>query len=260
MITCAIKLPEHDINSWLPAIAHTQRINAIETTADNLTNQQGFTDLLSRYGLKCPCAKDLLQPEISEYLIAANSKQHFNDLKNSLFNTMLCAEAMDTSLFTLSFKLDRCEFDSLEAHAAAHADFIKNLLKAPLEKRFSVAIQVRLPLPFPASREWTQALAICDAAHSKRVGLYVHFFPDEYAETKTIADFFTDCPKLPKAICFHYDTRIGETLFDDEQAEWAQRLKERDYDGLVVFAPQTNEGANCEKICETILSWADFYA
>ena len=239
-------------------VAETQRLKNVEMDA-GLLSDQSVTEALARHGISCLVAQDIVLPQTVRFITDGAKGSSYDDIKDAVTNVMLCAELANAECFTVQMLLDR-EVDSDEqAFVERNAAFLQQLTEAPLEKRYSIAIQVRQPKPTPMSKEWERAVRICEAVESDRVGLYIHFHPDEWVETGSMAQFIESCYPHLKGLCFHYDLRAGETLFDDEQAECARRLKLLDYDGIVVFAPTLSPMADLKSICQTAVSWADFY-
>ncbi|MBP5640572.1 MAG: hypothetical protein J6X55_13890 [Victivallales bacterium] len=258
MIQCAIRISDNQWDEWLKPVAQTQRLKNVELDA-GLLSEHRVTEALAANGINCLVAQDIVPSQMVQLMMDASSGTSFEDIKDAVTNVMLCGESVNVECFTVQLLLDRFEGTDEQGFIERNAAFLKQLTTAPLEKNYSVAIQVRQPMPTPMSKEWERAVRICDVAKDSRIGLYVHFHPDEWAETGTMEQFIETCYPHLKGICFHYDTRIGETLFDDEQAECARRLKLLDYKGMIVFAPMVAQSAELDKICKIAVSWADFY-
>lgn len=254
MIKCALKLPDENWLKWLDPIQRVRRILHIETDAVTVTVPENV-ELIEKHGLDCLCVRDIITPELADFIVNRETNA-FDDIKNKLFNAMLCAESAATELFTMQLRLDA----NSNYNPEKCLNLIHKLLDAPMETRPAIALQARQPEPFPASREWDRTTELCSLANSNNVGIYVHFHPDDYAETATIKQFIDENINVTKAICFHYDTRIGQTLFDDEQAEWAERLKDANYNGIVLFAPRAKDTDSLYHICRKIVSWMDLYS
>ena len=236
----------------------TQRLKNVELDAGLLANSH-VTEALVSHGISCLVAQDIVLPQTARYITDGVNGVTFEDIRDAVSNVMLCSEAVNGECFTVQMLLDRVADSDEQMFIERNAAFLQQLTEAPLEKSYSIAIQVRQPKPTPMSREWERAVRICEAVDSQRVGLYVHFHPDEWVESASMAQFIETCYPHLKGLCFHYDLRAGETLFDDEQAECARRLKLLDYDGIVVFAPTLSPMADLKSICQTAVSWADFY-
>lgn len=259
MLSCAVRIPTLSRQEWYAPLSRTNRLKSIELEADCLM-ETATQEALTRHGLSCLCAQDMLPPETIAFLTEHPNERDFLSIQDAILNSMLCAESADARVFPLDFRLDRLPRQPDERLVVPCAELLMRLLEAPLEAPFSLAVQVRQPAPFPTSLEMRRAQAICRQTGSARVGLYVHFHSDDFnAEGGSIAAFVEEHAERLKAICFHYDVTQAETLYDDEQAEWAQRLLDAHSDALVIFAPKTHGSEGLDRICRQALSWADYY-
>lgn len=258
MITCAIRINDNSWQDWLEPVAATKRLNAIECDAGHFASPQ-FPLLLNKHGVRCPHARDILPHDIAAFLSEAASDENLVVLRRNLFGMMISAAATDTHFFSLQLRLDRIVPDQAAQCLQRYAKLLQSLLSAPMDTPYNLAIQVGQPRPFPQSHEWDYALQLCQLTKSERIGIAMHFYPDDFADQGDLGALLDSCRKQLKIVCFHYNPLLGETLFDEEQSTWADELKKRQFNGLVVFCPETNSQSNLQGICEDALSWADFY-
>lgn len=260
MINCAIRINDSLWQDWLPALAGCQRLDGFECDAGNF-NCQSFVNTVTRLNLHCLHARDLLPGDSATILTHAAEHDAMGALRRNIFDAMVYAAPAETAVFSLQLRLDRGAESDFPAQSLRLASFLQSLLDAPLDTPYAIAIQVRQPPPFPKSLEWQRALAICALANSSRIGLCLHFHPEDFigASEPTPAKLLAECADKLHAICFHYNPLAGETLFDDEQQEWAALLLQQNYHGLVIFCPEVNASSNPAALCENAESWADFY-
>jgi hypothetical protein len=260
MITCAIRINDTHWQDWLPALAECHRLDGFECDAGNFNNQ-AFVTALTKDNLHCLHARDLLPGDSVTILTHAAEHDAMGALRRNIFDAMVYAAPAETAVFSLQLRLDRCPEQDLPAQTLRLASFLQSLLDAPLDTPYALAIQVRQPPPFPQSREWRRALDLCAAANSSRIGLCLHFHPDDLIGASGLnpAKLLAEGGERLQAICFHYNPLAGETLYDDEQQEWAALLLQQNYHGLVVFCPETHAASEPTALCEDAESWADFY-
>ncbi|HOG49764.1 MAG TPA: hypothetical protein PKY10_04185, partial [Lentisphaeria bacterium] len=240
--------------------AASQRLDGFECDAGNF-NSQAFVSAVTKHNLHCLHARDLLPGDSAAILTHAVEHDAMGALRRNIFDAMVYAAPAETAVFSLQLRLDRSAEADFPAQSLRLASFLQSLLDAPLDTPYAIAIQVRQPPPFPKSLEWQRAIDICGIANSNRIGLCLHFHPDDFtaAPELTPAKLLAECVDKLHAICFHYNPMAGETLFDDEQQEWAALLLQQNYNGLVTFCPEVNASSNPAALCEDAESWADFY-
>ena len=258
MITTAIKIDDRNWAAWLDAIALNHHIHDIECDAALFSSPQ-FVKSLDRHSLYCRHARDILPPETARYLNTAPNDAPFNELRKSVIATMMTAEEAGASHFSLQLRLDE-PFPCEENRARKTATFLRKLLMTPLEKPFKLDIQIRFPYQYPMSREWERAIAICDTADSKRIGLSLQIYSGDFDDTPPAPnDIIHDIAEHLHAIEFHYIPHLGETLFEDELEEWADTLKTNDFDGLVVFCPHLSDEEEIAPRCLEIQQCMEFF-
>jgi hypothetical protein len=260
MINCAIRIDDSRWQDWLPALTASQRLDGFECDAGNF-NSQAFVSAVTKHNLHCLHARDLLPGDSVAILTHAVEHDAMGALRRNIFDAMVYAAPAETAVFSLQLRLDRCAEADFPAQSLRLASFLQSLLDAPLDTPYAIAIQVRQPPPFPQSLEWQRAIDICGIANSNRIGLCLHFHPDDFTAAPRLspAQILAECADKLRAICFHYNPLAGETLFDDEQQEWAALLLQQHYNGLVTFCPEVNASTNPADLCEDAESWADFY-
>lgn len=259
MIKCAIRISDHTWQDWLEPVAATKRLRAIECDA-GLFASPHFPTMLNQHGIRCLHARDILPGDTAAFLSESVTEDNLLVLRRNLFGIMIAATATDTEVFSLQLRLDRIAPEQSAQHIERHAQLLQPLLTAPLDNPYQLAIQVSQPRPYPQSREWDYALAICQQTKSPRIGIAMHFYPDDFAGQGEIKALLDNSFEQLRVICFHYNPRLGETLFDDEQLAWSDELKTRGYQGLVIFCPETDSRSNVTGVCEDAQSWADFYS
>ena len=172
---------------------------------------------------------------------------------------MMTAENMGVSHFSLQIRLDE-PFPDEDNRSRKTATFLRKLLLTPLETPFKLDLQVRFPYQYPLSREWERALDICNMADSKRIGIALQLHSGDFNDTPPAPqDIIGDIFQHLHAVEFHYTPHLGETLFEDELTEWADTLKEKNFDGLIVFCPHLLEDESPLEHCLAIQQGADFF-
>jgi len=259
MITTAIRIDDEQWPDWLDAVSATSGIRHIECDAALFSFNLDFLKSLDRHSLYGIHARDILPPETARFLNEAPNDLPYNNLRKSIIHSMQLAENAGVTYFSLQLRLDE-PFPDEENRSRKTAAFLRKLLLTPLENPFKLDIQIRFPFQYPLSHEWERAQDICDMAASKRIGLSLQLHSGD----------FTDAPPAPQdivsgilphlhAVEFHYAPHLGESLFEDELAEWADMLKSNNFEGLVVFCPHLTEGENILPHCMAIQQCADFF-
>ena len=97
------------------------------------------------------------------------------------------------------------------------------------------------------------------AIKNGQVGICLHLYPDEGIMPDCQDPALNDLAPFLKALCFHYNVTAGETLFDDEQENWAARLADRGYQGNVIFCPDECPPADLPEVLRNAALWAKLY-
>jgi len=259
MTLCAISLPAADWKKWINPVKDTIRLCNVMLPAELLQETSDAVNVLSKNGITAPVIRDIIPLELLEYIVSAeDTKAAFEQVWPQIYNEIQQAEVLDAHVYTL--QIPPC-ITSVDSPALANmVSLAEYILRNPLQIPLTLLFQVRVPFPFPTATEYDCASELCRRIDSPYVGLYLHFHPDEYVENNGDMDSLVKevLPKT-KAISFHYDTRVGETLFDDEQYKWAQALSSVHFPGVVIFAPSIADDTELDSVCKTVLSWADFY-
>lgn len=259
MITPAIRIDDEKWPDWLDAVAATPKIRHVECDAAHFIDNPDFLKSLDRHSLYCSHARDILPPETACFLIASPNDLPYNNLRKSIVHSMMTAENMGVSHFSLQIRLDE-PFPDEDNRSRKTATFLRKLLLTPLETPFKLDLQVRFPYQYPLSREWERALDICNMADSKRIGIALQLHSGDFNDTPPAPqDIIGDIFQHLHAVEFHYTPHLGETLFEDELTEWADTLKEKNFDGLIVFCPHLLEDESPLEHCLAIQQGADFF-
>ena len=259
MITSAIKIDDEHWAEWLDAVAATPKIRHIECDAALFSFSLDFLKSLDRHSLYGAHARDILPPETAKFLNESPNDLAYNNLRKSIIHSMLSAESAGVSHFSLQMRLDE-PFPDEENRIRKTAAFLRKLILAPLEKPFKLDLQIRFPLQYPQSEEWERAIDICNMADSKRIGLSFQLHSGDFDNTPpSPQEIVNDILPHLHAVEFHYAPHLGESLFEDELAEWADLLKANNFDGLVVFGPHLNPDDDILNHCLSLQPCADFF-
>ena len=180
--------------------------------------------------------------------------------------------------FTLDLELDRYTEAQWPAQRMRFQPMLAALVSAPLPFDFGVLLPVSLPSPFPTSAELARSLEMCRSVNAmprenwddsygiaerppilpqSSLGLCIHLHLDKEVAPELLCG--RELLAQAKALVFHYDVAAFETLFDDEQAKWAEYLHECEYDGMVFFSPSGCPEARIPEICQDAGGWAELY-
>ncbi|MBQ6470532.1 MAG: hypothetical protein IJJ33_00985, partial [Victivallales bacterium] len=194
----------------------------------------------------------------------------------------------DCQAFSMPFRLDRLPANASGEDGGTHsvtlprlATFLARLMFAPVNHPFAILVPVRLPRPFPNSQEIDRALELCacvqataadssedgdwvpsdqrSAIKNGQVGICLHLYPDEGIMPDYQDSALSGLAPFLKAICFHYNVTASETLFDDEQENWAARLADNGYQGNIVFCPDECPAADLPEVLRNVAAWAKLY-
>ena len=292
----AIKIDSDNWAAWLEALATLrsedqelyQYLHGVDCDA-SLFDLPDFQAKIKDTGLRCLHERNLVPEDVPAALEMAIHQRCLPQLYTRIYNTMATAgAAADCQSFSMPFRLDRLSDNPPEASGAADsitiprlAIFLARLLFAPINPTFTVLIPVRLPRPFPKSQEIARALELCRSAQETtadssvegdwvpsdkrsatrggQVGICLHLYPDEGIMPDCQDPALIDLAPFLKNLCFHYNVTAGETLFDDEQANWASRLADNGYQGNVIFCPDECPPADLPEILRNAALWAKLY-
>lgn len=261
MLTTAIKLADADWSLWLEELSRQEDIDGFECDAGLFLNPD-FRDAVQRYGLNCHHLRELLPSDATAAFLTADDNNALPEFYSKIFKVMRSAyQNAQTTVFSLPLRLDR--LDEVPNGLNAITVFLEQLLKATIPPKYTILIPVRIPRPFPESLEEERALQLCGALQDFQapgsLKLALHLYPEENILPKE-ADA-TLRPVLPflHTICFHYFIPAQETLFDDEQATWAEWLRNADFHGQVIFCPDSCPAPQLPEILRHARHWAREY-
>ncbi|MBR0457630.1 MAG: hypothetical protein IJJ26_00185 [Victivallales bacterium] len=281
MIDTAIKIEDHDWPQWFAALNYVHEFGGIECDA-GLFEQAEFLSQLKAGGIHCTHARNLIPDDVPGILDTAQRNHAVPQLYERLYAAMDTACSVgDVQSFSMPFRLDRIPKEEEDAELRRLATFVSRLLFAPVNHAFNLLVPVRLPRPFPSSEEISRAVRLCATAREtpadsningdwvpsdKRSAfkngipsICLHIYPDE----GILPDFNSlDLHLLQPflgMLCFHYNVNAGETLFDDEQEQWATRLKEHGFPGTVVFCPDQCPPEAIDSVVTAARTWSNFY-
>lgn len=265
-----------NLQDWIQIFQQQNVITGIDCDA-SLLEAPVTSGLLASLNLNSLHVRNLI-PDDPEAILSTAEQQHSLDaLFEGLLSIMKKTQAENMVLFSLPFRLDRIEATDFPSHKDRLSPWIAKLLTAPIQTDFSLVLPVSFPKPFPGSRELERALELCTSVNSAppekwasmnllpdfkgkafkpSLGICANIYAGENAISPQILD-----PVLPfvKALSFHYNVQAGETLFDDEQEQWAEYLKQNKYDGMVIFTPVQCPTARFAEICDDVSAWAPLY-
>ncbi len=259
MITSAIKIDDEHWAEWLDAVAATPKIRHIECDAALFSFSLDFLKSLDRHSLYGAHARDILPPETARFLNESPNDLAYNNLRKSIIHSMLSAENAGVSHFSLQMRLDE-PFPDEENRIRKTAAFLRKLLLTPLEKPFKLDLQIRFPFQYPQSKEWERAIDTCNMAASKGTGPSLQLHSGHFDDTPPAPqEIVADILPLLHTVEFHYAPHLGESLFEDELAEWADLLKTNNFDGFVIFCPHLRPDENIYQHCMALQPCVDIF-
>ncbi len=279
MIDTAIKIDDREWRGWLSALGQAHEFGGMECDA-GLFEDEEFLAAVKAGGVRCTHARNLVPEDVPGLLRLASENHSLPQLYTRIYDAMKsAAQVGDVQSFSMPFRLDRLEDDA--AQTPQLATFLSRLLFAPVDHAFNVLIPVRLPRPFPQSEEIARAVEICRIAreapadssldgdwvpsHARSAikngiaSICLHLYPEEGILPEFESADLSSLEPFLGLVCFHYNVTAGETLFDDEQAAWANRLKERGFPGTVVFCPDECPAHLIPEVIEHARQWASLY-
>lgn len=230
-------------------------------------------------GISCVNVTEIVSGDALRMFEIAEDKDCLTALLANIYRLMKQAfSRTSVSSFSLPIGLDGISEEEWPEKRDKFAEILVRLLSAPMPHDFTIELPVHFPRPFPTSTELERCMELCDAVNAlplekwdesygiqevpplmarATVGLAVHLRPDE----GIMPDLFDkyDMLSQTKSVYFHYDVSAGETLFDDEQAQWARNLNALSYNGNVVFEPLSCPDVRMAEICRDASEWAKLY-
>jgi len=221
-----------------------------------------------------------LVPEDAFWQYITALKYHSeNALFSHIYQTMKRLYLGTGSLeFTLPFRLDRLSGLTWNQYRDKSLEFLGMMKSAPLCRDFRLSIPVRYPLPFPYSEEIRRASELCTEGNAlpqcrwpdsigitdvppllvtSSFGLVAHVHPEEGVTMENFAKGMDGT--LLNSVVFHYDVSANETLFDDEQMQWADYLVQLPQTIHVLFAPKNIPVARYQEILDDVNVWSGYY-
>lgn len=278
-IKTALAIPTDNWHLWLDAILDAIKarggLDGIAADTGLFTNHE-FREALAEREINCIHADNLIPGDATAAFYTAANKHALDSLFKSLLHTMQTAsEIANTDCFSLNLRTDRIPEEQFSAFKSKIIPCLSRLLSAPLGRDFTIMLPVNCPKPFPSSREKERTFIICTAvnaaprerwepnlytmnAGTPSLAILAHVFPEDGASPALFPD---DADITPlREIRFHYDVAAGDTLFDDEQTQWAARLDEAGFTGNVVFHPSNCPQSRITEICDDVAAWANMYS
>ena len=278
MILTGISIEEGKLAACLKAMGPYMSLKGMAGDA-SLFEEEETRLLVQKAAAKCLLAYNILPNNAADLLEMVAQKGSLPELFGRLCREMgSIHHASECSLFTLDLSFDRYQEAQWPTQSMRFQPMLSTLVSAPLPFDFSVLLPVSLPLAFPGSQELARSIELCKAVNDMprenwderygiderppllprtSLGLCVHAHLDKEMAPEQLCG--GDILPLVKAIVFHYDVSAFETLYDDEQASWAEYLKSGGYGGVVLFAPSGCPEARLPEICQDAAAWAELY-
>ena len=278
MILTGISIEEGKLAACLKAIGAFTALKGMAGNA-SLFDEESTRLLVQGAAAKCLLTYNILPNNAADLLEMMAQKGTLPELFGRLCREMGgIHQASECSLFTLDLSLDRYQEAQWPTQSMRFQPLLATLVSAPLPFDFSILLPVSLPEAFPGSQELARSVELCKAVKEMprenwderygiderppllprtSLGLCVHAHLDKDIAPEQLCG--RDILPLVKAIVFHYDVTAFETLYDDEQARWAEYLKDGGYEGVVLFAPSGCPEARLAEICQDAAAWAELY-
>ncbi len=273
MSETAIVIPQGQLRNYLDTIEIFPQISAVSCDA-SIYEDEATTATMSSRQLHCPIVMNLLPEDAVTAFQTAESIHSVNLLIKNIKNVMNTAAAQNgTRFFTIPIRLDRISNDDWDEQLDLLVSYMTRILIDVMPYEFSCLIPVRFPKAFPTSCELERAKAVCQAVNEQinikrglsnfkaTMGICAIVYPDEKQSNgqRITPETFQQDNLLADigAIMFNYSPAAGETLFDDEQTQWADFLKDASFDGVVLFNPIAVN--NLEDTCQDISDWMEMY-
>ena len=269
MFETAIAIPQGQLKNYLDTIEIFPQITAVACDASIYEDEATTAEMSSRQ-LHCPMVMNLLPEDAVTAFQTAESIHSVNLMIKNIKTVMNTAASQNgTRFFTVPIRLDRISNDDWNDQLELLVSYMTRILIDAMPYEFSCLIPVRFPKAFPTSNELARAKAICQAVNEQidikrglsnfkaTMGICAIIYPDEKMQNGQRV-----CPENfqlddVRAIMFNYSPAAGETLFDDEQTQWADFLKAANFDGVVLFNPVAV--SSLEDTCQDISDWMEMY-
>lgn len=275
MVKTAIAIPAGKLNEALKSLQEMPDVPSLACDASDLENEQNAI-LLAEHDICCPLLLNLTPDDTIAALETAEAAHATSLFYKNIFSMMtLAATQNGTDAFSLPLRLDRIPGNVWNNDMSRIASSMEDFLDAPMPSHFSCLLPVRFPKTFPGSEELTRSLAICKAVNQEyqtkhayssikaSLDILAIIYPDEEMPRghRVTPDTFreNDLIASVRALMFNFQPAAGETLFDDEQMEWAAFLKEASFDGTVIFNPVGCSAREMPAIYSDIAEWMKYY-
>lgn len=278
MILAGISIEEGKLAAWLKALEPYMALKGIGGNA-SLFEDESTRLQVQKAAVKCLLAFNLLPGNAADILSIMEQRGELAKLFGRLCREMgSIHQASECNLFTMDLSLDRYQEANWPTQSMRFQPLLNTLVSAPLPFDFSILLPASLPEPFPGSQELARSVELCKAVNGMprenwdekygiderppllphtSLGLCVHAHLDKEMAPELLCG--REFLPLVKAIVFHYDVTAFETLYDDEQAKWAEYLRNGGYGGVVLFAPSGCPEARLPEICQDAATWAELY-
>ena len=275
MLKTAIAIPAGKLNEALKSLQGMPDIPSLACDASDFEDEQ-TANLLAENGIRCPLLMNLTPDDTIAALETAEATHATSLFYKNIFSIMTLAAAQNgADAFSLPLRLDRIPENVWQNEMSRIVSSLEDFLDAPMPNHFSCLLPVRFPKTFPGSEELARSLALCKAVnqayHTKHayssiqasLDILAIIYPDEEMPKghRVTPDTFRENDLLSsvKALMFNFQPAAGETLFDDEQMEWAAFLKESSFDGTVIFNPVGCSAHEMPAIYGDIAEWMKYY-
>ncbi len=279
MINTGLFIDTERGNAWLDAFQKQRLLTGISCKPE-LFVQKSFAERIAALNIQCVLLQEITSEDTEALFELADTANGRKALHAGVYKTMHNTfKYASTANFTVPFRLDGIPENEWNERSAKIIDILVTMLSAPMPHDFSLQLPVQLPRPFPNSTEQERALELLgktSAVQKERwdesfgisemppllskssLSLCVHVHPDDNSMLDAFASSFP--MESVGSLIFHYDIAAGETLFDDEQQQWADFLKSKSFNGNVIFNPVSCPDARIPEICDDASAWAVMYS
>ncbi|MBN2449802.1 MAG: hypothetical protein JXR77_05400 [Lentisphaeria bacterium] len=238
MIECAVRIPATDWRAWLAAVGDARTIRAVELPGDLLEpGDPGPLKQLEHLGLSLLHVPDLLPVTFGRF--AADTcwppgQESFEALSLWLRERFL----WKIRLTSVDLALDRVRTANTEDDLRIRVELLRILAREAYETDVGVALRLRVPDPFPSSRQWEYAANILYELGGDACGLALDVVPEDLAPDFDIETCVRRCASRLRLLRFLYGQRPAEHLAMPIWRAWAKALRSHCRPVGVVLCPR----------------------
>ena len=255
MIEFAVAVQPNGWPAWIENAANLKFVRSLECPGELLNTHRDLFAAADHQGLHWVHVRDMAPRTIGRHAGEGISYEglHWHDVVADLMKS--CA-ALGVRSVSLDAGLDRISESGFDEAFQRRLALLEPVLLHAGSWGLRLCVEVRQPVAFPGSREWSYAGNLLYELRDHEVALCVNVAPVELAGDFDMDTFARRCALRTSVIRLMYYPHRGESPGDEMLAAWWKALRRHGFHGVVVFCPRVDDPDALPGILSRVDQWA----